>query len=866
MKGLRPILLTIVLLLAGGTSLFGQKKSEKDSLFRLVQAERAEQIYEYGTNFRRVKGHARFLHNDTYLLCDSASWNVDARHIEAFGNVQLIQDKTMLKSEQMDYWIDESRAVFRGGLVELLDKEGNTLRTNRLTYNTKDSVATFEYGGALKMKDGNVIESRQGTYDAKEGLFTFIDRAELFMDTLEMRTSELRYFTETNRAHFGRNSFVWRNDGFLRSDSGWYDRNQQRAYFADHVFMFNPTYDAWSDELYYDQVTGAVDLYRDAQVLDTTNQSIYLGGHIQYIPATDSLSDRGLLTVDPAIVYYGETENHVVDTLYARADTILVYAVRRCDISSEEITAAEQRLEDLTFDSLGKKRTEEAAAHEKERIEKMRKVGKLPPEWVEQQKKATADSLAALASLDSLVALGAVDSLVASNDSLRASRSRVDSLIKAAVNLQEETLKKVSAKDSLIAPRDSLSAAADSLQASEQLDTTLLRHVVAWNHVRMFRSDIQAMCDSMVFTEIDSVARLYGSPVLWNEIRNQMSAEEMNLLMKGGEVTRGNMVTDAWVISQQDSIHFNQIKSTEMQGWFRENKLYRFDALGGVTAIFYMADEDVITTINVKESKSLTAAIKEATAQRLLYFEAIKSDVYPVGELDPEKQRLKGFKWRGDERPARKEDVTTRRIRTSERADYANVKRPMFVETNKYFDNYMFDLFDRLESEKQAERMRKQAEEDSLAREEVLRQLEQERLTAEQAAMPEAPSDSLTAPSDSLTAPSDSLAVPHTVIPQSDTLTLKSVPVEKADSTAVTVAVAQEAPVAAVPAEKIAVPVETGLEPAVASQETVTRSEQLTRAEKRALKRAERQARREARRAARAARKAARLAARSQSN
>ena len=86
-----------VLLLLSGTSLFGQGKAEKDSLFRLVQAERAEQVYEGGINYRRVRGHARFLHNDTYLLCDSASWNVDARYIEAFGNVQLIQEKTMLR-------------------------------------------------------------------------------------------------------------------------------------------------------------------------------------------------------------------------------------------------------------------------------------------------------------------------------------------------------------------------------------------------------------------------------------------------------------------------------------------------------------------------------------------------------------------------------------------------------------------------------------------------------------------------------------------------------------------------------------------------------------------------------------------------
>jgi hypothetical protein len=48
----------------------------------------------------------------------------------------------------------------------------------------------------------------------------------------------------------------------------------------------------------------------------------------------------------------------------------------------------------------------------------------------------------------------------------------------------------------------------------------------------------------------------------------------------------------------------------------------------------------------------------------------------------------------------------------------------------------------------------------------------------------------------------------------------------------------------------------------VASPETVVRSEQLTRAEKRALRKAERKARKEARRAARLARRQARAAAR----
>ncbi len=915
MRGIGRIATLLLLLLAGGFPLFAQqKKAPKDSLFRLIQADRAEQYERFGMQYRLVQGHARFLHNDTYLLCDSASWNVDAKFIEAFGNVQLIQNKTMLKSEEMQYWIDESRAQFRGQIVELIDKDGNTLRTDRLTYNTQDSVAVFEYGGALKDKDGGIIEGRKGTYDGKEGLFSFEERTELFLDSIEVKTQSMRYLSEEGKAYFGRNTYVWRGNGFLRADAGWYDRANQLIHFSDHVFMFDPSYDAWSDMLYYNQATGAVDLYQNAQVLDTVNKSVYLGDHLQYLPATDSLSQRGLLTGDPAIVYYGENENHVVDTLYARADTFYVYAVPRCDVPKEEVSAAERRLEDMLYDALTAKRTEEAEAREKDRIEKMRQVGKLPPEWVERAKQAEADSLAALARLDSLVTAGAVDSLVAAEKSLRASRTAVDSLINAVLHpVIEEPDDKDDTPDAPQAVRDSSSVVRDSTGVIPGLtgnladstgvstrnpadstavipgdstavnrpprDTTPIRYVLAWNNVKMYRSDMQAACDSMVFSELDSIARLYGEPVLWNEVRNQLTADEMQLLMKDGTFSRGSMLTNAWIISRQDSVHFNQIKSTEMLGYFYDSKLYRFDALGGVSAIFYMADEDVITTVNLKESRSLTAALKDGQAQRLLYMESIKSDAYPVGDVEPEKQRLKGFVWRGDERPVSRETITAREVRTSERKQYEHMQRPLFRETNKYFDNYMNDLIERRNEERRAEAARRQAEKDSLDRLAYLAQVEQQAIADSLAAV--ARRDSLIAagfPLDSAGNPIyalDSLGnlVPAVIpVTPGDTTTvipgltgnLNGAPGNLPDSTAIApkenVILPQPDPTRPTRSRRDSAAVVPGQADEVtpASPETVIKTENLTRAEKRALRRAERKARREARRAARLARRLSR--------
>lgn len=826
------MLLAVLLLILGGSAPLFSQTASQDSVFRLLEAERAEQYDQYGTQYRLVKGHARFLHNDTYLLCDSASWNVDGRYIEAFGNVQIIQDKTMLKSEEMTYWIDESRALFRGTLVELFDKDGNTLRTERLSYNTKDSVAVFEYGGSMKDKDGNVIESRKGTYDGKEGLFSFEDQVELYMDSIEIKTNQLRYFNETERAHFGRNTYLWRDNGFLRADAGWYDRPTRLVYFTDHVFMFDPSYDAWADELYYHQQDGAVDLLRNAQVLDSTNKTVYLGDHMQYLPADDSLSQRGLLTGNPAIIYYGENEDHVVDTLFARADSFFVYTVPRCDIPDNEVKDAERRLEDMLFDALSRKRTEEGEQREQERIAKLRAVGKLPPEWVEQQQRAERDSLARL---DSLAQLPALDSL-----------PMIDSTGVLPDTVSTGAL-----------PRGLDSTAVKTKENPVVVrDTTPIRYVHAWHNVKMYRSDVQAACDSMVFCELDSIARLFGRPILWNEVRNQLTAQDMQLLFRNGNFDRGSMITDAWIISEQDSIHFNQIKSTEMLGWFRDNKIYRFDALGGVTAIFYMVDEDVVTTINLKEAKSMTAALKDGTAQRLLYMESIKSDAYPVGELEMSKQRLKGFEWRAAERPSRRDSITDRHVRTTERSKYVDLKKPLYRQTNKFFDGYMYELFEQINARKRAELERRERERDSLARAAALDSI------AALEAMPELLRHDEEEGVQPLV---DSVGVQ----PQVDSVGIQPV----FDSIGVmpdtTVTPGLDSTVVEVPKPVV----ENNQQPVIdrgrsdeavapASPETVVRSEKLTRAEKRALRKAERKARKEARRAARLARRQARAAAR----
>ena len=104
-----------------------QDPPEGPDKVHLLSAQSAQLIEKDGENFRKVVGPAKFLHNDTYLLCDTALWNVTTNIIDAVGHVRIIQDQTQLSSESLQYVVDDNMAKFRGSLVQLEDTDTNIL-------------------------------------------------------------------------------------------------------------------------------------------------------------------------------------------------------------------------------------------------------------------------------------------------------------------------------------------------------------------------------------------------------------------------------------------------------------------------------------------------------------------------------------------------------------------------------------------------------------------------------------------------------------------------------------------------------------------------------------------------------------------
>ena len=657
-----------------------EKGSQVDSLVRLLSAQSMELIEKDGVDYRKVTGPARFLHNDTFLICDTALWNVRTNEIFAISNVKILQDQTVLTGDKLTYYVDRDLAEFRGSLVQLEDKDHNVLRTEFLDYNTRDSVAIFFNGGSMKDAEGQVIESRTGTYDSKAKTFTFSDNVNMFTDSVFVKTTNLVYDSARNKASFGFGTDAWSEDNMLSSNAGWYDRNREIFLFRRDVHGMSDTQEGWADSLFYYRSTGDIELLGNAQVTDTTRDMSAVAGRMLY---ADSLS-RLVMTREPAVIGVVKSETAPPDSVYFGADSIVAQSLMMFQIEDAVKSAAKSRLEDLSVDAVQNYRQKAA----KEAAEAAAKAAENDPNRPKGGKKGGADKVegdvkapkggAVDKGIDPNAAAAGLDSKPVGTDSLT---TGLDSL---AVGL-----------DSLAVGADSLASATDSLAVQkdsipEPLDSTKISFITAVKNVKLYKSDIQIACDSLAYNDLDSLVRMYERPVVWNESNRQYSADSLFAVLKNQSLQKASLMSNAFIIIKEDTLCYDQIRATEMLAYFdTTGALSRFDAMGDANAIFYLQEDSVYATVNKSEAKMLSAHFKNGDIDRVYYFESAKNDGYPVAQMTSEERVLKGFSWQPELRPSGKQDVTPYSIRPSERSRYAARPRTSFEYTDKFYPGYM---------------------------------------------------------------------------------------------------------------------------------------------------------------------------------
>lgn len=196
---------------------------------------------------------------------------------------------------------------------------------------------------------------------------------------------------------------------------------------------------------------------------------------------------------------------------------------------------------------------------------------------------------------------------------------------------------------------------------------SVYRKVHAYPHVRAFRNDMQAICDSLVFNSKDSCMTMYKDPVIWNANR-QMLGEEIRAYMADSTIRFAHVIGQALSIEQMpDSVHYNQITSSEMKSYFEKGEMKMTEAIGNVQTVYYMTNDkdSSLVELNYLETDTMRMYLGAARKLDKIWTNKFTSTMYPITQVPPAKYKLPNFAWFEDLRPTDKNDIFVWRGKSS---------------------------------------------------------------------------------------------------------------------------------------------------------------------------------------------------------
>lgn len=223
---------------------------------------------------------------------------------------------------------------------------------------------------------------------------------------------------------------------------------------------------------------------------------------------------------------------------------------------------------------------------------------------------------------------------------------------------------------------DSTFIPADTLLGLPERVTVDTCHVIElYPRVRFFRTDLQGVCDSMRFTERDSMLRMYVNPVVWNE-GQQVFGNVIELHLNDSTFDRARLPEFGFAAQQIEDDFFNQIAGKEMIAYFENSQLRHIDINGNVEIIMFPQENDsTVNKVVNAESSFLAADFMGRVVERIKMWPETTGTATPLFMAKRSLFYLSKFQWFEDIRPVSPLDVFV----ISERMDeiMSSAERPV---------------------------------------------------------------------------------------------------------------------------------------------------------------------------------------------
>ncbi len=440
------------------------------------------------------------------------------------------------------------------------------------------------------------------------------------------------YFYDANNSldAFGHVRFVQGDTLAGYGDVLYYDGNKQLARFRKHVRLIHRSTTLSTDSLNYDRKKDVAYYRWGGKIIDSLNTLTSRRG--QYTPNNRmAVFSKTVLLTNPNFTLKA-------DTLQYNTESNIAYLVSPTTIVYDEQTTI------LSSNGQYNTKTERANLYDRSRI------------IHEDHKMMTGDTLF----YDKPKGYGRGWSNVLMSDT-----TNHINLYGNYCEMWEKENRSMATDSALIVDwSDSLNYTymhADTLFA-EEIDS--VKYMRAYYHVRVYREDAQAVCDSLFYDGKDSVMHLFVDPVCWSDT-NQVSADSIRMYIKNEKLDHIFGIGAAMMIQQSDDTLFNQMAGKQMTAFIREDEIKEVEVKGNALTIYYPKEEggDYVG-MNTTQSSTINIYFVEQKIDHVRFTTETNGTIYPLDQIPEGADRLDGFFWADNERPRKPGDVFLRPERT----------------------------------------------------------------------------------------------------------------------------------------------------------------------------------------------------------
>lgn len=524
------------------------ESSGNSKKIEIIHADFLEQRTDTTTNVvkRILKDRVRLLHEGAIMKCDSAILYPQSNYLEAHGSIKITKgDSIDIRSKYLNYNGNTKLAILEQN-VELRD-QGSILKAPKMTYEVDNDIGHFWDGGQLFV-DSTKLTSQNGTYYQHRGYTIFRNNVVLESPDYTIYADSMKYETETKVVHFITETIIVSNNDTIFTNDGYFDTEKNVAILKGRPLIKNGKDNTLqSNYIDYNKARGTGIATGNAISRNTKENVTLLSNHIHYI---DSIQYTRA-TQDPLLIRYDKK-----DTLYVSADTLINYSIPLQDFLAQHQTneAEENLLSTLFFISL----------------------------FINANQDSTMSMYRDSVFLQSLKNRMAISD---TNTHYHNESTTINTNTTGT-----DTLGNINKKSILADTTSTLPIEPNSVNNSPQIESDSVKIFYGYRNIKLIRSNMSGLCDSLYFNSKDSIFKLYYNPILWIDSM-QMLADSIYILMKNEEAERVELYQNAIIINESDQGVFNQIAGKKITIWLKDDQVDLVVVNGNAESIYFLKND-----------------------------------------------------------------------------------------------------------------------------------------------------------------------------------------------------------------------------------------------------------------------------------